>query len=140
MSRSRAGAVTTKKNPPLRKQIAFKAKTLGCGALKLTDITSLNKQMEKYVIAEKEWADARDKKVKQELKAKMEKAKNKWKLIRKCQIDRINKYQKNKIPYDDRVLDANFNQKRSAQARKILNKIGANSFSLEDDFKLQLKF
>lgn len=127
--RNRSGATTQKKQkkPSTVKRIAFKAKTLGCGALKLTDFTSLNEQMEKYVIAEQ----AHD-------KAKMEKAKRKWKMIMKCQIDRINRTQKKQIKYDDGVLDANFNQKRNAQARKILNKIGVTA--LVDHFKIQLKF
>ena len=86
-------AVSTKpkqKKPSILKRAQFKAKTLGCGALKLTDFTSLDEQMKKYVIAEQ----VHD-------KAKMEKAKKKWKLIRKCQIDRINKTQKKQIKYDD---------------------------------------
>lgn len=131
MASKRRSAVSTKpknKPPSLLKQISFKIKTYGCGALKITDQTSLAEQMTKYVIAESHYAKA---KKPNQLKwaAKMAKAKDKWITIMKCMIDRINKDKEKKIPYNDHTLESNFEQKRAASARKILKKA-----------KLQLKF
>ena len=98
-----------KKKPGLAKRLQFKIKTLGCEVLD----GSLNEQMTKYVLLEKEYMREKPKSTK--IYNKMQIAKGRWKQIMRCYLRRI------KSEIDEEALELDFDQKLRAQRRKILN-------------------
>ena len=95
----------------------------------------LSTLMEKYIFAEKRFAEETDTDKAEKAKKDMEKAKRKWISSMRCRLNVFNKTKKNIVKFDYRVLESMFNQQRSAQYIKMKNDRMLNYHDI-----IQLKF